>query len=148
MGPQDSRLFIKAPHMSLLWAILSLHPPIQPLSRSGLILSPIYAQVLQVVTFFFSPPKTQHAFLLFPICDTCPIHLTSLVLFTQIIQYLVKNTNNEAPHYAYFSSLLLTPTSMPKTFSSEPYSQITQAYFRPLIWAILQTWLWRVCNLC
>jgi hypothetical protein len=38
-----------------------------------------------------SPPKTQYAFLLFPICDTSPIHPTSLVLFTQIIQYLVKN---------------------------------------------------------
>lgn len=57
MGPEDSWLFIKAPHMSLLWARLSLHPLIPPLLRSSLILSSLYAQVLEVVSFFCFPTK-------------------------------------------------------------------------------------------
>jgi hypothetical protein len=50
---------------------------------------------------FVSPPKIQYAFLIFPVCDTSPIQLTSLVLITQIIWYLVKNTNHKAPHSLY-----------------------------------------------
>lgn len=51
-------------------------------------------------------PKILYAFLISPVCATCPTHFISLDLVT-----LVMSTNYKDPHYTIFSTLLLLPLS-------------------------------------
>ena len=67
-----------------------------------------------------SRSSTQSPFITFPYPKkstraTCPAHLILLYLMNQ---YFVGNTNNDAPHYVIFSSILSLPPSQAQTSPS------------------------------
>jgi glucose-6-phosphate-specific signal transduction histidine kinase len=72
--------------------------------------------------------------LLLPFRGTLPAHL--ILLHWIILIVLGKNTSNEAPHYAVFSSLLSPHPSSVQIFYSAPYFQTPSVSLPPLISAI------------
>jgi hypothetical protein len=103
MGPKDSWLFIKAPHMTLLWARLNNEfTPSYPTSfkiQFNIISPPIYAQVLQVVSFFCFPTKN-------PVCISplsCMWHMPNS---PNISCFIHSNNTVFGEEYKSLSSLL------------------------------------------